>query len=218
MHIASDETVTIRIARSEMGQGTLTGLAQLVAEELDCDWNQVTYEFPTPGQNVARERVWGDFSTGGSRGLRGSHQYVREGGAAAKLMLVQAAADAWNVPASECTAAESVISHSASGRTTTYGKVAEAAASVPVPTQVTLRDPADWRVAGKPVKRLDTADKLTGKLVYGADISLPGMLCASIMDSPVMGGKLVSFDESAIRKMPGLRVLWPSSPVRVPTV
>ena len=205
VHIASDETVTIRIARSEMGQGTLTGLAQLVAEELDCDWNQVTYEFPTPGQNVARERVWGDFSTGGSRGLRGSHQYVREGGAAAKLMLVQAAADAWNVPASECAAAESVISHSASGRTTTYGKVAEAAASVPVPTQVTLRDPADWRVAGKPVKRLDTADKLTGKLVYGADISLPGMLCASIMDSPVMGGKLVSFDESAIRKMPGVK-------------
>ena len=97
------------------------------------------------------------------------------------------------------------ISHSASGRTTTYGKVAEAAASVPVPTQVTLRDPADWRVAGKPVKRLDTADKLTGKLVYGADISLPGMLCASIMDCPVMGGTLVSFDESAIRKMPGVK-------------
>lgn len=205
VHIAADDTVTIRIARSEMGQGTLTGLAQLVAEELDCDWDKVTYEFPTPGQNVARERVWGAFSTGGSRGLRASQQYVREGGAAAKLMLIQAAADAWQVPASQCSARDSIITHQQSGRTTTYGKVAVAAASVPVPVKVTLRDPADWRIAGKPLKRLDTAEKLTGQLVYGADIQLPGMLCASIMDCPVMGGSLVSFDDSAVRKMPGVK-------------
>ena len=83
VHIATDDTVTIRIARSEMGQGTLTGLAQLVAEELECDWENVTWEFPTPGENLARERAWGDFSTGGSRGIRASQQYVREGGAAA---------------------------------------------------------------------------------------------------------------------------------------
>ena len=205
VHIAADDTVTIRIARSEMGQGTLTGLAQLVAEELDCDWDKVTYEFPTPGQNVARERVWGDFSTGGSRGLRASQQYVREGGAAAKIMLVQAAADQWQVPFDQCTASNSVITHGPSGRSTTYGKVADAAAGVPVPAKVVLRDPAQWRIAGKPVKRLDTADKLTGKLVYGADVRLPGMLCASIMDCPVMGGKLVSFDERAIRNMPGVK-------------
>ena len=98
--IRPDDTVVIRIARSEMGQGTLTGLAQLVAEELECDWSKVTTEYPTPGQSVARKRVWGDFSTGGSRGIRTSHEYVRKGGAAARMMLIQAAANEWKVPAS----------------------------------------------------------------------------------------------------------------------
>src|SRR5437667_5792421 len=126
--IRPDDTVVIRIARSEMGQGTLTGLAQMVAEELECDWSKVTTEYPTPGQSVARKRVWGDFSTGGSRGIRMSHEYVRKGGAAARMMLVQAAANGWQVPAAECTVANGVITHKASGRTTTYGKVAEAAA------------------------------------------------------------------------------------------
>jgi isoquinoline 1-oxidoreductase beta subunit len=100
--VQPDDTVVIRIARSEMGQGTLTGLAQLVAEELECDWAKVTTEYPTPGQNLARNRVWGNFSTGGSRGIRESHDYVRKGGAAARMMLVQAAADEWKVPAAEC--------------------------------------------------------------------------------------------------------------------
>src|SRR5471032_3605178 len=107
--VRPDNTVVIRIARSEMGQGTLTGLAQLVAEDLECDWNKVTTEYPTPGTNVSRKRVWGDYGTGGSRGIRTSQDYVRKGGAAAKMMLVQAAADGWKVPASECTAANSVI-------------------------------------------------------------------------------------------------------------
>src|SRR5207253_6190765 len=120
--IRPDDTVVIRVARSEMGQGTLTGLAQLVAEELECDWSKVTWEYPTPGQNVARKRVWGDMSTGGSRGIRDSHEYVRKGGATAREMLIQAAANEWKVPASECSASNSVITHKASGRTTTYGK------------------------------------------------------------------------------------------------
>jgi isoquinoline 1-oxidoreductase beta subunit len=109
--VQPDDTVVIRIARSEMGQGTLTGLAQLVAEELECDWARVTTEYPTPGQNLARNRAWGNFSTGGSRGIRESHDYVRKGGAAARMMLVQAAADEWKVPAAECRAANSVITH-----------------------------------------------------------------------------------------------------------
>src|ERR1700723_206940 len=128
--IKPDDTIVIRIARSEMGQGTLTGLAQLVAEELECDWSKVTTEYPTPGQNVARKRVWGDFSTGGSRGTRASTDYVRKGGATARVMLIQAAANDWKGPASECNAAASVITHSPSGRKTTYGKVAEAAAKI----------------------------------------------------------------------------------------
>ena len=109
--VRPDDTVIIRIARSEMGQGSLTGLAQLVAEELECNWAKVTTEYPTPGQNLARNRAWGNFSTGGSRGIRESHDYVRKGGATARTMLVQAAADEWKVPAAECTAASSVITH-----------------------------------------------------------------------------------------------------------
>jgi isoquinoline 1-oxidoreductase beta subunit len=142
--IKPDDTVVIRIARSEMGQGSLTGLAQLVAEELDCDWSKVTTEYPTPGQNLARKRVWGDFSTGGSRGIRMSHEYVRKGGAAAREMLKQAAANEWKVPASEVTANNGVLTHTPSGRTTTYGKVAEAAAKLEPPKDIKLKDPKDW--------------------------------------------------------------------------
>ena len=134
--IEPDDTVVIRIARSEMGQGTLTGLAQLGAEELDCDWSKVTTEYPTPGQNLARNRVWGSFATSGSRGIRTSHRYVREGGALARALLVEAAADAWGVPSEECSAAASVITHRPTGRTTTYGTVAAAAARL-IPPLVT---------------------------------------------------------------------------------
>ena len=203
--IRPDDTVVIRIARSEMGQGTLTGLAQLVAEELQCDWSKVTTEYPTPGQSVARKRAWGDFSTGGSRGIRESHEYVRKGGATARTMLIQAAANAWNVPASECSAVDSVITHKASGRTTTYGKVAEAAAKLEPPKDIVLKDPKDWTIAGKPLKRLDTADKLTGKMQYGIDVKLPGMLCAAVKDCPVFGGKVKSFDAAKVTGMKGVK-------------
>jgi isoquinoline 1-oxidoreductase subunit beta len=203
--IRPDDTVVIRIARSEMGQGTLTGLAQLVAEELECDWSKVTTEFPTPGQSVARKRAWGDFSTGGSRGVRTSQEYVRKGGATARMMLVQAAANEWKVPASECSAANSVITHTPSGKTTTYGKVVEAAAKLEPPADVKLKDPKDWKIAGKGLKRLDTADKTTGKTVYGIDIKLPGMLNAAIKDCPVFGGKLKSYDEAKVMGMKGVK-------------
>jgi isoquinoline 1-oxidoreductase beta subunit len=203
--IRPDETVVVRVVRTEMGQGTLTGLAQLVAEELDCDWSKVTTEYPTPGQSVARKRVWGDFSTGGSRGIRMSHEYVRKGGAAARMMLTQAAADEWKVPVAECTAANGVITHKASGRTTTYGKVAEAAAKLDPPKDPPLKDPKDWKIAGKPLLRLDTPDKVTGKLVYGTDIKMPGLLNAAIKDCPVQGGKIKSFDASKVTGMPGVK-------------
>ena len=203
--IRPDDTVVIRIARSEMGQGSLTGLAQLVAEELECDWSKVTTEFPTPGESVVRKRVWGDFSTGGSRGIRTSQDYVRKGGAAARVMLIQAAANEWKVPASECTAANSVITHTPSGRATSYGKVVEAAARLEPPADVKLKDPKDWKLVGKGVKRLDTPDKTTGATVYGIDIKLPGMLNAAIKDCPVTGGTLKSFDEARIAGMKGVR-------------
>ena len=207
--VRPDDTVVIRIARSEMGQGTMTGLAQLVAEELECDWSKVTTEFPTPGQNVARKRVWGNFSTGGSRGIRESNEYVRKGGAAARDMLIRAAAAAWNVPVAECSAANSVITHKASGRTTTYGKVAEAAAKLEPPKEITLKDPKDWKIAGMPVKRLDTADKVNGNLVYGIDLKMAGMLIASIRDCPVPGGKFKSFDAAKVEHMRGVKKVVP---------
>ncbi|MEO7548962.1 MAG: molybdopterin cofactor-binding domain-containing protein, partial [Ramlibacter sp.] len=203
--IRPDDTVIVRIARSEMGQGTLTGLAQLVAEELDCDWSRVTTEYPTPGQNLARNRVWGSFSTGGSRGIRESHDYVRKGGAAARMMLVQAAAEEWKVPVAECRAASSIVTHTPSGRTVSYGKVASAAAKLTPPAAPPLKDPKDWKLAGKRLARLDTVDKVTGRQVYGADLKLPGMLNAAIRDCPVFGGKVKSFNAGAIEKRPGVK-------------
>ncbi len=203
--IKPDDTVVIRVARSEMGQGTLTGLAQLVAEELECDWSKVTTEFPTPGESLKRKRIWGNFSTGGSQGIRQSQDYVRKGGAAAREMLIQAAAAEWKVPASEVSAENSVLTHKASGRTTTYGKVAEAAAKIAPPKEVKLKDVKAWKIAGKGVKRLDTLDKLTGKMTYGIDIKMPGLLVATVKDSPVQGGKVKSFDPAKVANMAGVK-------------
>jgi isoquinoline 1-oxidoreductase beta subunit len=216
--IRPDDTVVIRIARSEMGQGSLTGLAQLVAEELDCDWSKVTTEYPTPGQNVARKRIWGDYTSTGSRSIRESQEYVRQGGAAAREMLKHAAANEWKVPASEVSASNGVITHTPSGRTTTYGKVAEAAAKLEPPTEVKLKDPKDWKIAGKPLKRLDTADKLTGKQLYSMDVKLPGMLSAAVKESPVFGGKLKSFDAAKVMNMPGVKKVVQSSDAAIAVV
>ena len=206
--VMPDEAVIIRIARAEMGQGTLTGLAQLVAEELECDWNRVRFELVKPGANRARNRVWRDMGTGGSRGIRGSQDYVRLGGLVARTLLVQAAANGWGVAAADCRVDKGVITHAASGRSTTYGKVAVVAGGLPVPTDITeknLKDPKDWTIAGKPLKRLDTRDKLDGSLVYGMDFKMPGMLVAVPKACPVHGGKLVSFDAAVVAAMPGVR-------------
>ena len=203
--IKPDDSVVIRIARSEMGQGSMTGLAQLVAEELECDWSKVSTEFPTPGENLARNRVWGSQFTAGSRAIRESNEYIRKAGATARTMLIAAAANEWKVPAAECSASNSAITHKPSGRTTTFGKVAEAAAKIEPPKDVLLKDPKDWKIAGKPLKRLDTAPKLTGAHVYSLDLKLPGMLCAAIKATPVFGGKLVSFDAAKVQGMPGVK-------------
>ncbi len=203
--IQPDETVIIRIARIEMGQGSLTGLAQLVAEELDCDWDKVRFELVTPGENRRRGNVWNTQSTGGSRAIRGSQDYVRKGGATARAMLIEAAAQGWGVSATQCTVAKGIITHARSGRTTTYGAVAGAANAITPPATVPLKNPKDWTIAGRPVKRLDTADKLDGSLVYGVDVTLPGMLVAVPKACPVHGGKLKSFDAAAVSKMRGVK-------------
>ena len=204
--VRPDDTCMIRVARTEMGQGTHTGLAQLVAEELECDWRKVIVEPVTPGQNLARKRVWGEMSTGGSRGIRISQDYVRRGGAAARMMLMQAAADDWKVPVTEVTVSDGIITHAASARSTSYGKVAAAASKLtaPDPKSIKLKNPRTWKVAGKPLKRLDTANKLNGRKIYSIDVKLPGMLHAAIKQCPVFGGKLVSFDESRVAGLPGV--------------
>ena len=203
--VRPDSTCVIRIARSEMGQGTLTGLAQLVAEELECDWKKVSIEQVTAGENLARKRVWGEMGTGGSRGIRISQDYVRRGGAAARMMLLQAAADQWKVPVGELSVADGVITHAPSKRSTTYGKVAAAAAKLtpPDPKSIKLKDPKDWKIAGKPMKRLDTADKLNGSKVFAIDLKLPGMLHAAIRQCPVFGGKLVELRRGEDRRHAG---------------
>ncbi len=205
--VKPDDTCVIRIARSEMGQGTLTGLAQLVAEELECDWTKIKTEQPTPGQNHARKRAWGDMSTGGSRGIRASQDYVRRGGAAARMMLMQAAANEWQVPVGELSVANGVITHTASKRTISYGKVAAAAAKLapPDPKSIVLKSAKDWKIAGKPMKRLDTFDKLNGSKKFSIDLQMPGMLHAAVKDCPVFGGKLVSFDDSKILARRGVK-------------
>ena len=205
--VKPDDTVVVRVVRSEMGQGTHTGLAQLVAEELECDWSKVTLEAITAGQNLARKRVWGDMSTGGSRGIRGSQDYVRRGGAAARMMLLQAAADEWKVPVGEVTVSNGIITHAGSKRTVSYGKVAAAASKLTPPDAkgIKLKSPKEWKIAGKPMKRLDTAPKLNGSKVYSIDVKLPGMLNAAVKQCPVFGGKLVSYNEAKVSGMPGVK-------------
>ncbi|KAF0165554.1 MAG: isoquinoline 1-oxidoreductase beta subunit [Rhodocyclaceae bacterium] len=203
--IHPDDRVVVRIARSEMGQGTYTALAQLVAEELDCDWAKVSSEFASPNEHIRRKRIWGSMSTGGSQGVRSSQDYVRKAGAAARVMLVNAAAARWKVPASECTVERGVITHGPSRRTLRYGEVAAEAARLQPPQDVALRDPKDWKIAGKPVHRFDIPDKVMGKPVFGVDVVLPGMLHASIAQCPVFGGTLKSLDAGAAEKMRGVK-------------
>ena len=204
--VKPNDDVVVRIVRSEMGQGTITGLAQMVAEELQCDWKKVSYDYPSPGENLKRNKVWGSYSTGGSRGIRTSEQYVRKGGAAARMMLIQAAANQWNVPASECVAKDSVITHTPSGKKTTFGKVSVAASQLEVPKDVPLKDPKEWKLIGKSVNRIDgVSDKVTGRQVYAIDLKFPGMLVATIKESPVFGGKVKSYDAAKAQNMKGVK-------------
>jgi isoquinoline 1-oxidoreductase beta subunit len=203
--IQPDDAVIIRVARSEMGQGITTSLPMLVAEELKCDWSKVRAEFPSPEENLRRKRAWGEMSTGGSRSVRTSQEYLRKAGAAAREMLIAAAAAQWSVPAAECQAANSIITHKPSSRTLRYGEVAAAAAKLPAPDDPKLKDPKDWTLIGTPQKRLDTADKATGKPIFGIDVRVANMLYAAIVQCPVFGGAPKSYDEAKARGLKGVR-------------
>ena len=201
--IQPDNSVVIRIAHAEMGQGAQTGLAMLVAEELECDWAKVSTDFISAGENLRRHRVWGDTSTGASRSIGSSQLYLRQAGATAREMLIAAAAARWDVPPSQCVARMSAITHKPSGRTTPFAAVAADAAKITV-GDIALKDPASWKLAGTPRRRLDVLDKATARPVYAIDVRLPGMLYAAIKQCPIFGGTPKSTDESALAGMKGV--------------
>jgi isoquinoline 1-oxidoreductase beta subunit len=203
--IEPDETVIIRVAKSEMGQGSFTALPMLVAEELECDWSKVKAEFAPPHENRKRDRVWGNMSTGASRSVSASQNDLRRAGATARALLIAAAAARWNVPDAECTAAQGVITHRPSGRRITFGRIAAAAADIAPPTQVALKDPKDWKLIGTRQRRLDVPDKVAGKPIYAIDVQLPNMLYAAIIQCPVFKGSLRWVDESKMSGMKGVR-------------
>ncbi len=207
--VADDNSITIRVAKSEMGQGVLTALPMLVAEELECDWNKVRAEYVAPEENVRRRRAWGDMSTGASRSVRNSQQALRTAGAVAREMLIGAAATQWDVHSSECRARNSVITHLPSGRTLRFGEIAAAAARAPLPQQIKLKDPSEWTLIGTPRKRLGAIAKVRGEPIYGIDVRLPDMLYAALVHSPVFGGKVRSLDDSKVAGMQGVRKVVP---------
>ncbi|HSD54103.1 MAG TPA: molybdopterin cofactor-binding domain-containing protein [Burkholderiales bacterium] len=202
--VRPDDTVIIRYARSEMGQGSMTSAAQLVAEELGADWKKVRVEYASTNEQVRLKRPWGDMAAVGSRTIRMSQEYLRKGGATAREMLVAAAARKWNVPVSACVAASNVITHVPSGRKTSFGSVAAAAAKLEPPKDVSLKDPKDWTIAGKPVPRVDIPDTVMGRQRYGIDAQVPGMVYAAIAQCPVFGGKVKSYDAAKIKGRRGI--------------
>ena len=202
--VRPDDTVVIRYARSEMGQGSMTSAAQLVAEELGADWRKVRVEYASTNEQVRLKRPWGDMAAVGSRTIRQSQEYLRKGGATAREMLVAAAAQGWKVPASECVAAGGVITHAPSGRKVAFGKVAAAAAKLEPPKDAALKDPKDWTIAGKPIPRVDIPDTVMGRQRYGIDAQLPGMVYAAIAQCPVFGGKAKSYDAAKIQGRRGI--------------
>lgn len=207
VYIRPDDTVLIRIVRAESGQGTLTGLAQLVAEELECDWVRVSVEYPTPSESLARNRPWGSFTTVGSHSIRDSQDYLRRGGAVARTLLVQAAARAWGVPTEECTVHRGVITHTPSNRKTVYGRVAYAASllSAPRPESIQLKDPKTWKLLGQRMLRLDTFLKTNGGQDYATDLNFKDIYHAAIKVCPVPGGRLKRFEAKDAQERPGVQ-------------
>jgi isoquinoline 1-oxidoreductase beta subunit len=206
MLISTTDVVTIMIDKSEMGQGILTALCMIAAEELDCDWKKIHTEF-APAAKEYFNPAFGMQGTGGSSSVRSSWDPMRKAGAAARDMLLQAAATEWKVDKSTCRTENGIIYHDASKRNVTYGTVAKAASKLPVPQDVPLKDPKKYRIIGKPTKRLDTPDKVDGRAQFGIDVRQPAMLYAVVARCPVFGGKVASFDATKAKAVPGVKTV-----------
>src|SRR5438309_9689218 len=203
VRIGTDDRVTVIVNHSEMGQGVYTALPMLLAEELDADWNKVGFE-SAPVDPKYNHPVFGMQITGGSSSVWSAFEQFRKAGAAARAMLIAAAAQQWNAnPATLRTDSGAVFD--GTNRKLTYGQLAEAAAKMTPPAEVTLKDPKTFKLIGKPVKRLDTSEKINGKAVFGIDVKMPGMLAAVVARPPIFGATMKSFDDSRARSMPGVR-------------
>jgi isoquinoline 1-oxidoreductase beta subunit len=203
LRIGSDNSVTILCGLSEMGQGVHTAIPMLIAEELDADWSKIRVE-QAPTDSAFANPLFGIQATGGSSAVRGHWLPMRQAGATARAMLVQAAALAWKVDPSTCRTDKGEVIH-ASGKRLSYGKLAQDAGKLAVPAAVPLKDASLFRILGKGAKRVDTAAKVTGQAKFGLDMALPGMLTAVIAHSPVIGGRKVSFNADKAKAVPGVK-------------
>lgn len=199
LRVGADGRVTLVIARSEMGQGVRTSLAMILAEELDADWKTIVIEQASPGPDYAH------MSTGGSGSVERGWKTLRQAAAAAREMIVEAAARGWSVPASACRTEAGQVLHPASGRKLPYGELVAAASALPVPKNPRLKDAKEYRLVGTPVRRVDGPAIVTGRAVYGIDTRVPGMVYAAVAVCPVRGGKLVRFDAAKAKAVPGVR-------------
>jgi isoquinoline 1-oxidoreductase beta subunit len=206
LRIGADESVTVVVGKAEMGQGVYTSLPMLVAEELECDWARVRVE-AAPVDPAYNHTAWGSQMTGGSTSVWSSWEQLSRAGAAARLMLVSAAADTWGVAAAQCRAEQGFVVHGPSGRRLSYGTLARAAAALPVPEEVRLKDPSEWKVLGRPRPRLDTPEKTDGSARFGIDVGRPGLLTAVIARPPVFGAKPKGFDPAKAEAVPGVRAV-----------
>jgi isoquinoline 1-oxidoreductase subunit beta len=204
IRITPDNQVTVVCAQSEMGQGVLTAIPMLVAEELEADWSKIRVEQAPANPAFGNPAFNGLQATGGSASVRGFWEPMRKAGATAREMLIGAAAETWKVDRTECHAEKGMVLHK-SGKKLSYGQLAEAAAKQPAPANVALKDPKNFKIVGKPAKRLDTPLKVNGKAVYGMDVRLPGMLTAVVARAPVTGAKVASFNADKAKAMPGVK-------------
>jgi len=204
IHVSPEDVVTVLVSKSEMGQGVATSLPMLVAEELECDWRRIHFEF-APAARVYFDPAFGMQGTGGSTSIHSSWEPLRKAGATAREMLISAAAQKWGVDASECRAENGKVVHMGTKRTATYGSLAEAAAKIPAPTDVKLKDYAQYKIIGKPMKRLDAHEKVNGRAKFGIDQRRPGMLHAVVLRCPVFGGKVASFDATKAKQVRGVK-------------
>src|SRR3954462_9946643 len=203
--IGADDTVTMTLTMLEMGQGVMTSMPMLVAEELDIDWTRITTEWAPADPKYGNPNFGGQQLTAGSNSVRGMWKILRSAGATARVMLVTAAAQTWSVPENTLTTEKGEVVHKASGRRLKYGALVDKAATLPVPRGVTLKEPKNFTLMGKSLPRLDIPEKVNASAIFGMDVKLPGLLTARVVRCPVFGGKVASFNADKAKAVPGVK-------------